>query len=149
VRCEQIWQAHPLWSSAQVQAELVRRWPEQGARLSEQHSRTAGQQVGFLGMQHALRRQLAEGHSHSQEPVLLAALLDLAQAGAQAQAHEALPIHPIPDLLASVCPSGPAQVGLAPEAAIPVAALEDILLHGEASPSRLAQVWEGATIIMV
>jgi transposase-like protein len=148
-RCEQIWQAHPLWSSAQVHAEFVRRWPEQGARLSEQNIRTAGQQVGFLGMQHALRRQWAEGHSHYQEPVFLAALLDLAHAGAQAQANEALPIHPIPDLLESVCPSGPAQAGLAPEAAIPVAALEDILLHGEASPSRLAQVWEGATGVIL
>jgi hypothetical protein len=68
-RCEQRGQAHPLWSSAQVHAEFVRRWPEQGARLSEQHIRTAGQQVGFLGMQHTWRRQWAEGHSHYQEPV--------------------------------------------------------------------------------
>jgi len=51
--------------------------------------------------------------------------------------------------LESVCPSGPAQAGLAPEAAIPIAALEDILLHGEASPSRLAQVWEGATGVIL
>jgi len=68
-RCEQLWQAHPLWPSTQVHAEFVRRWPEQGARLSEQNIRTAGQQIGFLGIQHALRRQLAERHSHDQEPV--------------------------------------------------------------------------------
>ena len=29
--CEQIWQAHPLWSCAQVLAEFRRRWPEPGA----------------------------------------------------------------------------------------------------------------------
>jgi hypothetical protein len=132
--CEQIWKAHPLGSSAQVHAEFVRRWPEQGGRLSEQNLRTAGQQVGFLGIQQALRRQVAAGHSHYQEPLLLAALLDLAHAGAQAQANEALPIHPIPDTLAAVCPAGPAQAGRAPAAAIPVAALEDILLQRRRHP---------------
>lgn len=148
-RCEQIWTAHPLWSNAQVHAECVRRWPAQGARLSEQNIRTAGQQVGFLRRQHALRRQLAEGHSQSHEPVLRAALLDLAHAGAHAQANAARPIRPIPETWEAVCPSGPAQTGRPPEAAIPVAALEGLLLHGEASPSRLAQVWEGATGVIL
>ncbi len=55
--CEQIWQAHPLWSCAQVLAEFRRRWPEPGALLSEQNMRTAGHQVGFLGIQQVLRRQ--------------------------------------------------------------------------------------------
>lgn len=55
--CEQIWQAHPLWSCAQVLAEFRRRWPEPGALLSEQNMRTAGHQVGFLGIQQGLRRQ--------------------------------------------------------------------------------------------
>ena len=55
--CEQRWQAHPLWSCAQVLAECRRRWPEPGALLSEQHMRTAGHQVGFLGIQQGLRRQ--------------------------------------------------------------------------------------------
>jgi len=55
--CEQIWQAHPLWSCAQVLAECKRRWPEPGALLSAQNLRTAGHQVGFLGLPQVLRRQ--------------------------------------------------------------------------------------------
>ena len=55
--CEQIWQAHPLWSCAQVLAEFRRRWPEPGALLSEPNMRTAGHQVGFLGIHQGLRRQ--------------------------------------------------------------------------------------------
>jgi hypothetical protein len=55
--CEQIWQAHPLWSCAQVLAECRRRWPAPGALVSEQHRRTAGHQVGFLGIPQVLRRQ--------------------------------------------------------------------------------------------
>jgi len=54
---EQIWQAHPFWSCAQVLAEFRRHWPEPGALLSEQNMRTAGHQVGFLGLQQVLRRQ--------------------------------------------------------------------------------------------
>src|SRR6267143_614481 len=63
-RCESIWKAHPLWTCAQVLAEFRRRWPAQGAELSEQNMRTAGHQVGFLGGQQGLRRQLAEGEAH-------------------------------------------------------------------------------------
>ena len=55
--CEQIGQAPPLWSCAQVRAECRRRWPEPGALLSAQNMRTAGHQVGFLGIQQVLRRQ--------------------------------------------------------------------------------------------
>jgi hypothetical protein len=55
--CEQIWQAHPLGSCAQVLAACRRRWPEPGALWSEQNMRTAGHQVGFLGIQQGLRRQ--------------------------------------------------------------------------------------------
>jgi hypothetical protein len=54
---EQIWQAHPLWSCAQVLAEFRRRWPEPGALLSEQTMRTAGHQVGFWRIPQVLRRQ--------------------------------------------------------------------------------------------
>jgi transposase-like protein len=143
--CEQIWLAHPLWSCAQVLAEFRRRWPEPGALLSEQNIRTAGHQVGFLGIQQVLRRQLAEGHVHYQEPVLLEALFELADAGAQAQAAEALPVHPLPDRLESVSPSGAGQDSPEAPAAASVAVLEDTLLHGEVSPSKLAQLWEGAT----
>ena len=144
-RCEQIWTAHPLWTCAQVHAEFTRRWPEPGAHLSEQNIRTAGHQVGFVGIQSVLRRQLANGQVQYQEPVLIETLLELAQAGAQAQAKAALPVRPLPDVLESVCLPGPRQVEAAPDPPAPVAALEEVLLHGEASPSGLAQVWEGVT----
>jgi hypothetical protein len=85
-RCEQIWTAHPLWTCAQVLAEFRRRWPEHGAQLSEPNIRTAGHQVGFLGVQQVLRRQLAEGAAHYQEPVVWEALWEMADAGAHAQA---------------------------------------------------------------
>ena len=144
-RCEQIWKAHPLWTCAQVLAEFRRCWPEQGAPLSEQNIRTAGHQVGFLGVQQVLRRQLAEGDVHYQEPMLLEALFDLAEAGTHARAAEALPVRPLPDLLEAVSPAGTGQEPLVPPAAASVAALEDTLLHGEVSPSKLAQLWQGAT----
>ena len=143
--CEQIWQAHPFWSCAPVLAEFRRRWPEPGALLSAQNIRTAGHQVGFLGIQQVLRRQLAEGPVHYQEPVLLEALFDLADAGAQAQAAEALPVHPLPERWESVSPSGAGQAPPEAPGDASVAVLEDTLLHGEVSPSKLAQLWEGAT----
>ena len=143
--CEQIWQAHPLWSCAQVLVECRRRWPEPGALLSEQNIRTAGHQGGCLGIQQVLRQQLAEGHGHYQEPVLLEALFDLADASAQAQATEALPVHPLPDRLESVLPSGAGQAPPEVPADASVAVWEDTLLHGEGSPAKLAQLWEGAT----
>jgi len=77
--------------------------------------------------------------------VLLEALFDLADAGAQAQAAEALPVHPLPDRLDSVSPSGAGQDPPEAPADASVAVLEDTLLHGEVSPSQLAQRWEGAT----
>lgn len=142
--CEQRWLAPPLWSGAQVLAEFRRRWPEPGALLSEQNIRTAGHQGGGLGSQQVRRRQFAAGHVHYQEPVLLEALFDLADAGAQAQAAEALPVPPLPDRLESVSPSGAGQD--APEApAAAGAVLEDALRHGEVAPAKLAQLWEGAT----
>jgi transposase-like protein len=144
-RCEQIWQAHPLWTCAQVLTEFRRRWPEQGAELSEQNMRTAGHQVGFLGVQQALRRQLAEGNVHYKEPVLLDALFEMANAGAQAQAAEALPVLSLPDQLESVSPSGAGQEPMAAPADASVAVLENALLQGAVSPSKLAQLWEGTT----
>jgi transposase-like protein len=77
--------------------------------------------------------------------VLLEALFDLADAGAQAQAAEALPVHPLPDRLASGSPSGAGQDPPEAPADASVTVLEDTLLHGEVSPSKLAQLWEGAT----
>ena len=76
---------------------------------------------------------------------MLEALFDLADAGAQAQAAEALPVHPLPDRLESVSPSGAGQDPPEAPADASVAVLEDTLLHGEVSPSKLAQLWEGAT----
>ena len=68
-----------------------------------------------------------------------------ADAGAQAQAAEALPVHPLPDRLASVSPSGAGQAPPEAPADASVAVLEDTRLPGEVSPSKLAQLWEGAT----
>ena len=144
-RCEQIWKTHPLWTCGQVLAEFRRRWPEPGAQLSEQNIRTAGQQVRFLGVQQGLRQQLAEGGVHDKEPVVLEALLDLANVSAQAQAAEALPVLSLPEQFESVSPSGAEQEPMAAPADTAVAALEDTLLQGEVSPSKLAQLWEGTT----
>jgi len=76
---------------------------------------------------------------------LLEALFDRADAGAQAQAAEALPVHPLPDRWESVSPSGAGQDPPEAPGDASVAVLEDTLLHGEVSPSKLAQLWEGAT----
>jgi hypothetical protein len=147
-RCEQIWKAHPLWTCAQVLAEFRRCWPEAGAALSEQNIRTAGQQVGFLGVQQVLRRQMAEGEAHYQEPVLLEALLEMADAGAQAQA-AALPVLPLLDQVEVISPSGVEPEPMATPTAASVAVLEDTLLQGEVSPSKLAALWEGTTGAML
>jgi transposase-like protein len=144
-RCEQIWKAHPLWTCAQVLAEFRRRWPEQGAELSEQNIRTAGHQVGFLGLQQVLRRQLAEGEAHYKEPVVLETLFELANAGAQARAAEALPVLCLPECLESVSPCDAQQEPMAAPADTSVAVLEDTLLQGEVSPSKLSELWQGAT----
>jgi len=77
--------------------------------------------------------------------VVLEAWFDLADAGAQAQAAEALPVHPLPDRLDAVSPSGAGQDPPEAPADASVAVLEDTLLHGEVSPSQLAQRWAGAT----
>ena len=144
-RCEHIWKAHPLWTCAQVLAEFRRRWPESSAQLSEQNIRTAGHQVGFLGVQRGLRRQLAEGQAHYQEPVVLAALWEMADAGAQAQAAQTLPVWSLPDALESVAPARAEPEPMAVPTDASVAALEETLFQGEVSPSKLVQLWEGTT----
>ncbi len=144
-RCEHIWKAHPLWSCAQVLAEFRRCWPEQGAELSEQNIRTAGHQVGFLGVQQMLRRQLAEGEAHYKEPVVLASLFEMANASAQAQAAESLPVLSLPETLESVSPLGAEQEPMAAPSDASVALLEDTLLQGEVSPAKLAELWQGGT----
>ena len=112
-RWESIWKAQPLWTCAQVLAECRRRWPEQGAELSAQNRRTAGHQVGFLGVQQGWRRQGAEGEAHDKEPVLWETLFEMAHASAQAQAAEALPVLSLPEQLAWLSPSGADQEPMA------------------------------------
>jgi hypothetical protein len=143
--CEPRWQAPPVWSGAQVLAECRRRGPEPGALLSAQHMRTAGHQVGGLGLQQGLRRQGAEGHVHEQEPVLLEALCALAAAGAHTQAAEALPVQPLPDRLEAVAPLGAGPALPEAPADASVAVWEATRLPGEGAPSQLAQRWDGAT----
>ena len=144
-RCEQLWQAHPLWTAAQVQAEYVRRWPEQGASLSEANIATAGHQVDFLAIQHRLRRQWQEGQVSPQEPVLIEQLLALASVGAQVQAKEAPSVTPLPEMVAAVLAQGEVpDLGVASPSQR-VAEVEAALLQGETSPSALAHLWEGTT----
>ena len=69
----------------------------------------------------------------------------MANASAQAQAAEGLPVLCLPDQLESVCPSGAAQEPLAAPADASVAVLEEALLQGEVSPSKLAELWAGTT----
>jgi transposase-like protein len=143
--CAQIWKAHPLWSAVQVHAELVRCFPERAAELSADNVRTAGHQIGFLGIQSSLKRQLTEGEVHVPEPVLLDALFELADAGARVQADGAEEVEGIPEVLEAVRPQGvESSLGDPPKAAT-TEALTASLLEGEASPSRLASLWEGVT----
>jgi hypothetical protein len=132
-----------------VLAEFRRRWPEHGAQLSEQNMRTAGHQVGFLGVQQALRRQVAEGEAPYQEPFVVEALWEMADVGAQAQAAETLPVFSLPECLESVSPSGTEPEPMTAATDASVAALADTLLQGEVSPAKLAQLWEGSTGAML
>src|SRR5712691_8697034 len=128
-------------SPRRVQATLARaRRPLE--RTEHAHGRPSG---GVLGDPTGATAAVSRGHVHYQEPVLLEVLFDLAAAGAQAQAAEALPIHPLPDRWESVSPSGAGQDPPEAPGDASVAVLEDTLLHGEVSPSKLAQLWEGAT----
>jgi transposase-like protein len=141
--CQQIWKAHPLWSVGQVHAELVRRFPQQGEGLTEQNIRTAGQQIGFLGVQQVLRRQLAEGKVHYQESFLLQALWTLADRGAFAQAQAAGEGTAIPEELEVVRPQVALQQASPAVKAEAVETLCACLLEGETSPCALARLWEG------
>jgi hypothetical protein len=128
--CEQIWRAHPLWTPAQVHAEVVRRLPEKGATLSVPNIRTAGQHVGLVGVQQALRRQVAEGQAHYQEEALIEALFELGEAQRERAPAE---VAPIPKMVERVLPVvGPGQE--APQVAAKVTRLEAQLLTGEVLP---------------
>jgi hypothetical protein len=133
-RCEQIWKGHPLWTCAQVLAEFRRRWPESGAELSEQNMRTAGHQVGFLGVQRVLRRQLAQGEAHYHEPFVLEALWEMADAGAQAQAAVTLPVFSLPEGVEAVSPSGTEAESLSAGTDACVAGVVETWLQGEVGP---------------
>ncbi len=137
--CERIWRAHPLWTPAQVHAEVVRQLPEKGATLSVQNIRTAGQQVGFLGVQQALRRQLAEGQAHYKEEALIEALFALAQTPSEAIAQT---VEPIPEVLEQVSP-GAAAIEEAPPVSEKTALLQEQVLSGESTPQALASLWQG------
>lgn len=143
--CEQIWKAHPLWRVGQVHAELLRRFPKQAEGLTEQNIRTAGHQVGFLGVQQVLRRQLAQGKVHYQEPFVIQALWELADKGAKMQVQAAGEAEPIPEVLEAVRPQAACQEDLPPAKRKAVETLSVCLLEGQTSSSALARLWEGVT----
>jgi len=144
-RCEQLWQAHPLWSAAQVYEEYQQRWPESGATLNEANIRTAGHQISFLKLQQIVRRQLQEGQVSYGEEVLLEQLFELAQVGAKTEARDVSSVAGLPETLERVLPQGTApDLSQGPPPHL-VEEVESSLLTGESSPSALAQVWEGTT----
>ena len=143
--CEQIWKAHPLWSAVQVYEELVRCSPDQASHLCEENVRTAGHQIGFLGIQQVLKRQLTEGEMHVSEPILLEALFELADAGAVVQADLAGQVAPIREALEAIRPQGEEQTCEPPVQASTTEALKTSLLEGDASPRALKTLWGGVT----
>ena len=144
-RCESIWQAHPLWSAAQVYEEYQQRWPAHAATLREANIRTAGHQLSFLKLQQVVRRQLQEGSVSYREEVLLEQLFELARVGAQTQAKEAGSVSPLPAVLESVSPQGTTPALRERPSPRVVEEVEASLLRGDTSPSALAVVWEGTT----
>jgi transposase-like protein len=142
--CAQIWKAHPLWSAVQVHEALVGRFPEGASHLSVQNVRTAGHQIGYLGIQSVLKKQLAEGKVHLKEPVLLDALFSLADAGARAQADAAGPVAELPEVLEAVRPQGVDASPGDPSQAATTEALTASLMEGAVSPSLLARLWQGS-----
>ncbi|MBM3302828.1 MAG: hypothetical protein FJY85_23130, partial [Deltaproteobacteria bacterium] len=143
--CEAIWKAHPLWSAVEVHAELVKQFPQQALGLSEANVRTAGHQIGFLGIQQALRRQVREGQVAYKEPVFMEALFALADAGAKAQAEGAGTVDLLPEALEAVRAQGVEPEEEADVEGTTAEALEGSLLKGEASPGALKRLWEGTT----
>ena len=142
-RCEPLWQAHPLWSAAQVYEVYPQRWPEQGATLSEANIRAAGHQISFLKLQQVLRRQLQEGEVSYPEEVLLTQLFERAAVGAQTQAEEAGSVSPLPVQLEAVSARGTAPDPSEASSPAVVEEIEASLLAGDSSPSALAGLWEG------
>jgi transposase-like protein len=144
-QCEQIWKVHPLWRVDQVHAEFVRQFPEQAERIAPHNVRTAGHQIGFLGIQQVLCRQLAEGQLHVQEPVLLEALFELADAGARVQADQVGQVDLIPEVLEAIRPEGAPQPVAPAAKAATTEALKTAFFEGDVSPAGLKTLWEGVT----
>ena len=144
-RCEQLWQAHPLWSVAQVYEAYRQRWPEQGSELSETNIRTAGHQISFLKLQQVLRRQLQEGKVSYPEEVLVEQLFELAAVGAQTRAKETGSASRLPEGLEAVSAQGTAPDLSEASSPAVVEEIEASLLAGDSSPSALAGLWEGTT----
>lgn len=143
--CEQIWRAHPLWSAEEVHAELLKRFPDRAADIAIHNVWTAGHQIGFLGLQQVLRRQLSEGKIHIDEPVLLEALFELADAGAQTQARQTDPVHVTQGHLEGLRPESVSPPVEQPNKAARAERLQEALLEGQASPACLKRLWEGVT----
>jgi len=143
--CEQIWKAHPLWQAVEVHAELLKRFPNKGADIAIHNVWTAGHQIGFLGIQKVLRRQLAEGKIHIDEPVLLEALFKLADTSAQAQADQIGPADLIRESLETIRPFSVTVPVEQPDQATKAEALKEVLFESQASPSCLKTLWEGMT----
>jgi len=144
-RCEQIWQAHPLWRATQVYEEYKQRWPESGARLSEANIRTAGHQISFLTLQQGVRRQLQDGSISYREEVLLEQLFELARVGAETEGAETASVAPLPQALERVVPQGTVpDLSEGPPQRL-VEEVESSLLTGDTSPAALARLWEGTT----
>ncbi len=144
-RCEQIWQAHPLWSAGQVYEEYRQRWPEQGAGLSEANISTAAHQISFPKIQSVLRRQLQEGSVSYREEVLFEQLFELARVGAEIQAKTPSSVSSLAAELESVSPQGTAPDLSEVSSPGVVQQIETSLLSGDCSPSTLATLWEGTT----
>src|SRR6266403_2266038 len=128
-------------SPRRVQATLARaRRPLE--RTEPAYGRPSG---GVLGAPTGATAAVSRGPRPFSGARVVEALFDRADAGAQAQAAEALPVHPLPDRWESVSPSGAGQDPPEAPGDASVAVLEDTLRHGAVSPSTLAQLWEGAT----
>lgn len=143
--CEQIWREHPLWKAVEVHAELVKRFPDKAADIAIHNVRTAGHQIGFLGIQKVWRRQMAEGKIHIDEPVLLERLFELADAGACSKADRAENIDRIPEALEAVRPQSVSLPQKQPDSETKTGALKGVLFEGETSPEALKKLWEGIT----
>lgn len=150
--CEEVWREHPLWKAVEVQAELIKRYPDKGAEIAIHNVWTAGQQIGFLGLQQVLRRQLSEGEIHIDEPVLLEGLFALADAGACGKVDGTETIVPIPEVLEAIRPesvtssqNAPLVVQAHKAVTGSTEALKQTLLKDNVSVASLKSLWEGVT----